>query len=158
MNDPTRCRTTRTDGAACKAPAMTNGEGLCIWHSERLRDARLAASRKGGLRRTVELPSAEALTPAKTRELIASLSSAVVDGSLDPNTSRSVAYLLWVDRLLRDSEGLDARMAHLEGQIASVRIGKNVGQQTTGVGRPSTGSELQRKARERFATRSVEGE
>src|SRR5437762_4082805 len=124
---------------------MTNGEGLCLWHSERLRNARLAASRRGGLRRTVELPSAEALTPAKTRELIASLSSAVVDGSLDPNTSRSVAYLLWVDRLLRDSEGMDARMAQLEGQIAALQTNKNVQRRVSGGRNPASLSELQRK-------------
>lgn len=131
---------------------MNNGEQLCLWHSERLRDARLAASRKGGLRRTVELPSAEALTPAKTRELIASLSSAVVDGSLDANTSRSVAYLLWVDRLLRDSEGLDSRMAQLEAQIASLRTGKNVAHQATNGRSHMTSSEMRRKARNRFVT------
>lgn|GEM_PF-2138382 len=150
-----RCSTTRTDGAPCKAPALNDGEGLCLWHSERLRDTRLAKSRKGGLRRTVELPAADALTPAKTRELIASISSAVIDGSLDPNTSRSVAYLLWVDRLLRDSEGLDSRMVHLEDQIASLTGAKNGEFRASTAKRRLTSADLRNKVRERLGTKDV---
>ena len=92
-----KCKATRTDDAPCRAPALDDGEELCLWHSERWRDVRLANSRKGGLRRTIELPSAEALTPAKARELLAAASSALLSGSLDANTVRSLAYALMVD-------------------------------------------------------------
>lgn len=148
-----KCKATRTDDAPCRAPALDDGEELCLWHSERWRDVRLAKSRQGGLRRTIELPSAEALTPAKARELLAAASSALLNGSLDANTVRSLAYALMVDRQVRSTEEMDSRMAQLEEQIAAVGGGKN------GELHPANGrlrfrkvdmSELRRKARDRF--------
>jgi len=108
----------RPDGSACKAPATDDGK--CHWHSERHREARLESSRKGGLRKTIELPSAPALTAERTRELIASVSESVVAGSLDPNTARALTYLLSLDRQLRDSEGLETRLDQLEARMVDV--------------------------------------
>jgi hypothetical protein len=148
-----KCKATRTDDAPCRAPALDDGEGFCLWHSERLRDMRLAKSREGGLRRTIELPSAEALTPAKARELLAAASSALLNGSLDANTVRSLAYALMVDRQVRSTEEMDARMAELEQQLAAMTGVKN------GEFRPAngqhlvrrlSGDDLRRKARDRF--------
>lgn len=119
-----RCTAKRTDGAACQAPGIDGGE--CFWHSEIHRAAQRAAAQKGGLRRTIELPSSPALTPEKTRELIAAASEAVVRGALDPTTLRSLGYLLSVDRQLRDSEALNTRMAELEAQLESVTALPNV--------------------------------
>lgn len=116
-----KCPVIRPDGSACKSAPLHDKEanGMCLWHSERHREARLASSRKGGLRRTIELPSATPLTAERTRELIASVSESVVSGSLDPNTARALTYLLGLDRQLRDSEGLEARLAELEAQISN---------------------------------------
>lgn len=119
-----KCPATRPDGSECKAPPTD--DGMCHWHSERHREARLASSRKGGLRRTVELPSEEPLTAEETRELVASVSRAVVKGSLDANTARSLTYLLSLDRQLRDSEALEKRIAQLESQLESVAAIPNV--------------------------------
>jgi hypothetical protein len=124
-----KCTATRTDDSPCRAAALDDGEGLCLWHSSRYRATRLANAQKAGQqswtahrnpRPTVELPSAEALTPTKTRELIASMLAGLLDGSIDPNTVRSTAYALMVDRTVRDSEGMEARMAELEAQLATM--------------------------------------
>ena len=111
-----KCPATRADDTPCKAWATA--DGFCFWHSAAQRSAVLAAARKGGLRRTIELPSAPALTAERTRELIASVSESVVAGSLDPNTARALTYLLGLDRQLRDSEGLEVKVAELQAQIS----------------------------------------
>jgi hypothetical protein len=148
-----KCKATRIDGAPCRAPALDDGEGFCLWHSPVWREVRLATSRKGGLRRTIELPSAEALTPTKTRELIASMLAALLEGSIDANTVRSTAYALMVDRQVRSTEEMDSRMAELEQQLAAMTDVKN------GEFRPAngqhvvrrlSGDDLRRKARDRF--------
>jgi len=147
-----KCKATRIDGAPCQAPALDDGEELCLWHSERWRDVRLAKSREGGLRRTIELPSAEALTPAKARELLAAASSALLSGSLDANTVRSLAYALMVDRQVRSTEEMDSRMAQLEEQLAAMTGIKNGELRPMGQNgyRRLSGDDLRRKARERF--------
>lgn len=145
------CKATRTDDAPCRANALDDGEGLCLWHSERWRDVRLAKSREGGLRRTIELPSAEALTPAKARELLAAASSALLNGSLDANTVRSLAYALMVDRQVRSTEEMDSRMAQLEQQLTAMSGTKN-GEFRSAYGRKADMQELRRKVRERFTT------
>jgi hypothetical protein len=153
--ESTQCKSTRTDGSPCKAPVLGDGEGMCLWHSERWHDMRIANSRKGGLRRTVELPSAEALTPAKTRELLAAASSALLNGSLDANTVRSLAYALMVDRQVRSTEEMDARMAQLEQEISALTRPKD-GELRSGNGhRRMTSEELRNKVRQRLGTRNV---
>lgn len=132
---------------------MTDGEDLCVWHSERWRDMRLANSGKGGSKRTVELPSAEALTPARTRELLAAASAGLLNGSIDGNTVRSLAYALMVDRQVRSTEQADLRLAELEERIAELMTSRNGGFRSTNgrspVRRVST-DDLRRKARAAF--------
>jgi hypothetical protein len=148
-----KCKATRTDGAPCRAPALDDGEGFCLWHSDRLRDQRLDRAREFGLRRTIQLPSAEALTPARTRELIASMLAALLEGSIDANTVRSTAYALMVDRQVRSTEEMDSRMAELEQQIAGMtRIKNGEYRSTNGQNglRKVSADDLRRKARDRF--------
>ena len=109
------CRATRTDGAPCRAPAMESG--LCFWHDPQSRAARRSASSRGGSRKTVELPSREALTPERCRELLAGVVEAVLSGAVDATTARTVAYILQVEARLREGGELEARLAVLERHL-----------------------------------------
>jgi len=109
------CKSKRSDGSECMATSIMS-DGNCWFHSEQFREARLRAAQKGGLRRTVELPAAEALTPEGTRNLLAAVSAAMLEGSLDASTARAVGYLLSVDRQLRETDVLENRLAALEQQ------------------------------------------
>jgi len=60
-----------------------------------------------------------------------------------------------VDRLLRDSEGLDSRMVHLEQQIASLTGAKNGEFRPSNGTRRMTAEELRNKVRERLGTKDV---
>lgn len=134
--DGAKCTAIRADGSPCRAAALLNDEdGTCLWHSERLRDMRLSNARKSRPKRTIELPSANALTPTKTRELLAAASAALLNGSIDPYTYRSLAYGLMVDRHIRSSEQVDSRLAELEEQVESIGTGR----------RPASGSNGHRR-------------
>ncbi len=106
------CSATRTDGAPCRAPAMETG--FCFWHDPQSRAARRSASSRGGSRKTVELPSREPLTADRCRELLAGVVEAVLHGSLDQATARTVGYLLQVEARLREGGEIEARLAVLE--------------------------------------------
>ena len=114
------CAAHRADGSPCRAPAIADS-GICMWHDERFKETRLAASARGGRKPHVELPQAEALTPERARQFIASLCAGVVGGSVDPNTARSLTYMIQVNRQLQDSEAVERRLDELERQIASGR-------------------------------------
>jgi hypothetical protein len=105
----------------------------------------------------VELPSADALTPTRTRELIASLLAGLLEGSIDPNTVRSTAYALMVDRTIRDSEGMEARMAELEAQLATFSRLPNSGQRPASIGSHQSLSGLRAK-RDRLLGRTSNAE
>ena len=121
-----QCGANRADGSPCGAHALEDGTGMCLWHSERYKATRLENAAKGGRKPHVDLPRADKLTPERAREFIARLSAALIDGSLDSNTARSLTYMLQVDRQLRDSEAVERRMTQLEAQIAAIDGGRAV--------------------------------
>lgn len=109
------CTAIRADGSSCRAQAMTGSTScLCFWHDPGSREKMLEASRKGGARRAVELPEAELLTPEKARAILAGCVEAVVNGSLDSTTARTVGFLLQVESSIRQGSELEARVGALE--------------------------------------------
>ena len=111
------CKATRSDGEPCQAQAV-NGSGFCYWHDPERRAEMLEASRRGGARRTVELPEAEPLTAEKARALLAGVVEAVMSGALDPGTARTVGYLLQIEGRIREGHDLEKRVAALERALA----------------------------------------
>lgn len=107
------CKALRSDGSTCHAPAM-DGTGLCFWHNPAMRAARIEASRQGGGRRAVELPEAEALTPARVRAILAAMIEAAVSGAMDSGTARAVGYLLQIEAKIREESELEQRVIALE--------------------------------------------
>ena len=82
------CNATRTDGQPCQAPVVEEG-GFCFWHDPNRRQEMIEASRRGGSRRTVELPEVEPLTPERARTILAGVVEAVGTGALDAATART---------------------------------------------------------------------
>lgn len=87
---------------------------------------------------------------------MAAASSALLNGSLDANTVRSLAYALMVDRQVRSTEEMDARMAELEAQLAAMTGAKN-GEFRSANGRSLfrkvDADELRRKVRDQLPSR-----
>jgi len=107
------CKSKRSDGSACHAPAM-DGADLCFFHNPESRVARQEASRRGGSRRAVELPEAEALTPERARAILAGIVEAAASGAMDSGTARTVGYLLQIEARIREGYDLEKRVEALE--------------------------------------------
>jgi len=82
----------------------------------------LEAAKRGGSRRTVELPEAEALTPSRARRLLAGVVEAVVANTLEAGTGRTVGYLLQVEARIRESHELEERVEELERALECQEI------------------------------------
>jgi hypothetical protein len=107
------CKAKRTDGTPCRAQALCEGE-FCFFHDPDKRSAMVEASRRGGARRTVELPEAAPLTPERARAILAGVIEAVASGALDAPTARTVGYLLQVEARIREGHDLEKRVEALE--------------------------------------------
>lgn len=107
------CKAHRTDGGPCRANAMTESE-FCFWHDPRRKRDLERAARRGGSRRTVELPDCDALTSARARRILAGVIQAVLDRSLEAGIARTVGYILQVDSRVREGEELEQRVEALE--------------------------------------------
>ena len=73
----------------------------------------LEASRRGGSRRTLALPTETPLEPEESRAILASVLSAMLTGALDCNSARATAYILQVEAKIQGQE-LEKRVATLE--------------------------------------------
>ena len=74
----------------------------------------IEAARRGGERRTVELPESESLTPERTRGILAGVVEAVASGAMDSTTARTVGYLLQIEARIREGHDLERRIMALE--------------------------------------------
>ena len=90
------------------------GARFCFWHDPENRNRMLAASSKGGSRKCIELPSSEALSASRAREVIAGLLAELLSGNVEVGTGRAVGYLLQVDTRIRETCELERRVTALE--------------------------------------------
>jgi hypothetical protein len=107
------CKGIRDGGNACRANAMRGSE-FCFWHDPHRRPELISASRRGGARKSVELPEADLLTPLRARRILAGAVAAVAAQSLGPGTGRAIGYLLQVEARIRESHELEDRVTALE--------------------------------------------
>ena len=91
-----------------------SGSDFCFWHDPTSRESRLEASRRGGSRRTVELPEAELRTPERARSILARVIEATASGAMDSATARAVGYLLQIETRIREGHDLEKRIEALE--------------------------------------------
>ncbi len=63
------CKAQRTDGSKCQAHALRGGD-FCFFHDPDSRTSMIEAARKGGTRRTVELPECAPLRPERARAIL----------------------------------------------------------------------------------------
>ena len=107
------CTATRADGLPCRARALVGAEH-CFWHEPSRRKDMLAAARKGGARRTVELPEVEELTASQARRILAGMIEATLTGELDAKTAKAVGYLLQIETRIRESDEMERRLQEVE--------------------------------------------
>jgi len=110
----------RSDGTPCRAHALRGGD-ICFFHDPDKRADLIQATRKGGLRRSVEIPEGEPLPPDRIRGIIAHLLEAIAAGAMDAPTARALTYLLRVDNRVHETECLEQRIADLENFVKGVR-------------------------------------
>jgi hypothetical protein len=72
------------------------------------------AARKGGARTSLNLPVSQSLETSQARGVLASVLEAMLKGALDPNTARTAAYILQVERKIAEGEALEDRLSTLE--------------------------------------------
>lgn len=107
------CKATRNDGSPCKAQALPES-GFCYWHDPERRQEMIEAARRGGERRTIELPEGKPLTPERARAILAGVIEAAASGALDNATARTVGYLLQIEARIREGHDLERRLEALE--------------------------------------------
>ena len=110
------CQAARSDGGACGAPP--GPEGLCFWHDPAQHQEMVEAASKGGSRarygRYLDLPMSQPLEASEARGVLASVLEAMLKGALDPNTAKTTAYILQVERKIAEGEALEERLSTLE--------------------------------------------
>ena len=106
------CQAARSDGGACGAPP--GPEGLCFWHDPAQHQEMVEAARKGGSRTSLNLPVSQPLETSQARGVLASVLEAMLKGALDPNTARTAAYILQVERKIAEGEALEDRLSTIE--------------------------------------------
>ena len=122
---PETCRSTRKDGAPCRAPALPDSP-LCWSHdprqAEAAREARAAGASKGakvkalkGRRRRLDNQDALA-------RFITDLVHDVVEGKQDPEIARAALYGCSILRQLAE-HGLEKRLAEVERLLTQRRTG-----------------------------------
>ena len=74
----------------------------------------IEAARRGGERRTVELPEGAPLTPERARCILAGVIEAAASGAMDSATARTVGYLLQIEARIREGYDLEKRVEALE--------------------------------------------
>ena len=108
-----QCKGLRTDGSECRAQAL-GGRTLCFFHDPDSRGRMIEAARRGGERRTVELPERVPLTPERARGILAGVIEAAASGAMDSATARTLGYLLQIESRIREGHDLERRIAALE--------------------------------------------
>ena len=108
-----RCRGEKPDGTACKAQALPGSE-FCFFLDPDRREEVVEAARKGGSRRTVELPEGDLLTPEKARRILSGVISGTLAGRIPDSTARTVGYLLQIEAKVREGHDLENRVEALE--------------------------------------------
>ena len=90
------------------------GVDFCFWHDSGAQTDMLEASRKGGARRSIELPEVNPVEPEEGRRILAGLVEGVISGAVSPAKAKSVGYLLNLnEQILKDSE-FQRRLNRLE--------------------------------------------
>ena len=109
------CEALRSDGGTCGAPP--GPEGLCFWHDPAQRQEMVGAARKGGARKSLDLPVSQPLAAEEGRGVLASVLKALLEGALDAGTARAAAYILQVERKIAEGDALERRIAALEAAM-----------------------------------------
>ena len=108
-----QCKGLRADGSKCRAQAL-RGRKRCFFHDPDSRARMIEAARRGGERRTIELPESALLTPERTRAILAGVIEAAASGAMDSATARTVGYLLQIEARIREGHDLERRIEALE--------------------------------------------
>jgi len=107
------CKGKKPDGTPCKGQALPGSE-FCFFHDPARRGEVVEAARRGGSRRSIEIPEGELLTPEKARRLLAGVIFGTLVGEIPEGVARTVGYLLQVDARVREGDELEKRIAALE--------------------------------------------
>ncbi len=110
------CRGIRVDGEPCRAPGVGES-GYCFWHDPERREELLEATRRGGQRRGIQLPTVRPLEAEEARSVLAGVLEALLVGAVDPGTARAAAYILQVERKIAESAELEQRLAAVEAAL-----------------------------------------
>jgi len=114
------CKAVRADGTTCRAHALRGGD-FCFFHDPDKRGALIQATRKGGARRTIELPEGEPLSPDRIRGIIAYFLEAIAAGAVDAHTARALGYVLRVDNRVQETHCLEQRLCELEEMVKGMK-------------------------------------
>jgi len=114
------CKAVRSDGTPCRAHPLRGGD-FCFFHDPGKRAAVIEAGRKGGARRTIELPEGEPLDPDRVRGIISYLIEATASGAMDALTARALGYVLRVDNRVLETHCLEQRLCELERMVEERR-------------------------------------
>jgi len=95
--------------------------GYCFWHDPDRREELLEATRRGGRRRGIQLPTVRPLEAEEARSVLAGVLEALLTGAVDPGTARAAAYILQVERKIAEGAELEARIAALEVTLGGRR-------------------------------------
>ena len=107
------CVAARADGLPCRARAQV-GSDYCFWHDPSRREDMLEAAKKGGSRKTIELPEVDELTASQARRVLASMVETTLKGELDARTAKAVGYLLQIEAKIRESDDMERRLREVE--------------------------------------------
>ena len=114
------CKAVRSDGTPCRAHALRTGD-FCFFHDPRKRSALIRAARKGGARRSIEIPEGEPLHPDRIRGIISHLVEAIVAGAMDAPSARALGYVLRVDNRVHETQCLEQRIRDLENLVKGLQ-------------------------------------
>ena len=108
-----QCKGEKPDGTACKAQPLPDSE-FCFFHDPDRREEVVEAARKGGRRRTIELPEGDLLTPEKVRRILSGVIAGTLAGEIRDSLARTVGYLLQIEARIREGHDLENRLDALE--------------------------------------------
>ena len=81
----------------------------------------LEAAKKGGGRKTIELPEVEELTAGHARRILAGMVETTLKGELDAKTAKAVGYLLQIEARIRESDEMERRLREVETVFEEAR-------------------------------------
>lgn len=101
----------------CRAYAMKDDpDGLCFWHSDRTKDRRRKAGKRGGSRGKMPVQDVDIQTVDDVRQILSQAISELLSASSESITakSRAVGYLCSVALVAIEKGSLEDRIAKLE--------------------------------------------